>query len=476
MPGFYGAFDPFTKEEYQRITDAALTLLEHTGAFVNCEEMLEHARARGLCVDFDKKVVKFPREAVLYDLSHCPGSLDRREPQSTLRFSCDGGCGYVYDYEKRFRRNATVDDIANFSRLADALPEVDEISFPCFDPSVPYEIQDLTIFRQVWANTAKTSGGGLSRNNAAWLNVSREAIDLFYRLATVRYGGEREGMIACTVCAASPLRFEREMTECELYLIEKKQTVGLGSNVIGGIQSPVTLAALVTMEMAERLAAMSLLLSVDRNASFFFCNHPNFLDLVTLDVADGSPEHQLSAACATGLLRYHGFRLNACHPVLTTGAPFPDAQAAMEKTAAAMIAGLTGAGGICVCGGVRGAMSYEQLVIDAEMAGMVKRYLTGLDVTDETIAEEVMEEVGIGGNFLSHEFTAEHCREVYWKPTIANRLRYTEWAERDGKDMLERAHERANKLLCEHHPKILTDAQEREMDEIVEEGKRTLIK
>ena len=480
MPSLYGRLDPYTPAEYKKLQDATLHLLEHTGVLVNCPEMLEYAKNAGYLVDFDKKIVRFPADKVEYNLKNCPGCLDRRPKPDTLTFSCDGGSGYVYDYDTRKTRPATVQDIADFSRLTDALENVQEISFPCFDPSVPYEMQDLVIFRQVWANTAKTGGGGLSRNDAIWMNTRPEAVDLFIRMAKVRYGGETKPdgkpVAAVFVGAASPLRFERDMMEVALLMLKKKQTVGIGSNVIGGIQSPVTLASLVVMEHAERLASMSLMLAVDRNASFYFCNHPNFLDMLSMNVSNGSAEHQLAAACATGLLRYNGFQLYASHPVLTTAAHVPCQQVAVEKSLGAIMAGLSGASGICTCGALYESMSYEQLVIDNEMAGMVRHYLKGLDITDETIALDVMEEMGIGANFLESDFVAEHCREVYWQPKLFNRKRYSEWVVQNGKDTMENAHDMVQKILAEHHPKVLTDDQLREMDEIVDEGWKTLLK
>ena len=480
MPRLYGKFDPYTREEYKKLQDATLHLLETTGVLVNCPEMLEHAAQAGCKVDFDKRIVRFPADLVEYNIRNCPGCLDKRPMPDMLTFSCDGGSGSVYDYDERKLRPATRQDIADFSRLTDALDNIQQISFPCFDPSVPYEMQDLEIFRQVWANTGKTGGGGLSRNDGIWMNTRPDAVKLFIRMARVRYGGDTKpnGLpaAACFIGAASPLRFERDMMEAALLLLREKQTLGLGSNVIGGIQSPVTLAGLVVMENAERLASMSLMLAVDRNASFYFCNHPNFLDMVSMNVSNGSAEHQLAAACATGLLRYNGFQLYASHPVLTTGAHYPCQQAAAEKALGALMAGLSGASGVCTCGALYEAMSYEQLVIDNEIAGLVQHYLKGIDITDETIALDVMEEMGIGGNFLEHESVAEHCREVYWKPALFNRKRYSEWIIQNGKTTIENAHEMVEDILRTHHPKILSDDQLREMDEIIEEGYKTLIR
>ncbi len=72
----------------------------------------------------------------------------------------------------------------------------------------------------------------------------------------------------------------------------------------------------------------------------------------------------------------------------------------VEQATHALLTGLSGAGGVWACGALNEAMSLEQLVIDSEIAGMVRRELRGLDVTDETMALERIEAVGIGGNCL----------------------------------------------------------------------------
>jgi trimethylamine:corrinoid methyltransferase-like protein len=128
---------------------------------------------------YDRKIIRFPGDVIERNIKGCRNSLDRRERPDNLIFSCDGGTGYVLDYSTMRQREATTQDIGDFCRLADALENVDKISFPVFDKSVPYEIQDLTIFRQVWGNTGKC-GGGLSRNGGVWMNTS-PALPAAYR-------------------------------------------------------------------------------------------------------------------------------------------------------------------------------------------------------------------------------------------------------------------------------------------------------
>ena len=49
--------------------------------------------------------------------------------------------------------------------------------------------------------------------------------------------------------------------------------------------------------------------------------------------------------------------------------------------------------------------SFTQLVIDNEIAGMVKRVIQGIGVSDETLATDLIKKVGAGRDFLSQRHT-----------------------------------------------------------------------
>ena len=480
MPELYGALRPFGEKDFEKLHLSTLSLLEKTGVYADNEEVLEYARKAGHKVDMENKTIRFDSAIVEKNIRTASHSLDRREPPENLIFSCDGGTGHVHEYGTNKRRDATERDIADFCRLVDALPNIDEVSLPLYTRDVPYEIMDLTIFRQVWANTAKSGGGGLSRNTGALFNNTPDALEYLRRLARIRYGADQKPdgtpLISSFVGASSPLRFDGTVLESMLCLVRMGQVSGIGSNVIAGVQGPASLAGVVVMENAERLALLSMLMAVDPDAWFYFCNHPNYLDMVMGTTANGSPEHSLMAMCATGLLRHYGFQLMANHPCLTTASNMPGIQPAAEKAVHALLTGLTGASGVSVCGGLFEAMSYEQLVIDNEIAGMVKHLLRGMDVNDDTIHLDVMEDLGIGANFLEHECVAEDARKYYWKPELWNRRSYSDWQKNDGRDIMEKAHEKVCDILENHHPKPLTDMQEAEMDELIKEARAVLLK
>jgi trimethylamine:corrinoid methyltransferase-like protein len=121
-------------------------------------------------------------------LFHCRNSADRKLSGKNLIFSCDCGSGHLYDYTLRERRIVGLSDLVNACRLADALENIDEVSFPVYPQGVPYKIMDLVIWKTVWTYTRKEGGGGLSRNAMPGLILIPNRSIIFCVLPQLRLG------------------------------------------------------------------------------------------------------------------------------------------------------------------------------------------------------------------------------------------------------------------------------------------------
>jgi trimethylamine--corrinoid protein Co-methyltransferase len=150
-------------------------------------------------------------------------------------------------------------------------------------------------------------------------------------------------------------------------------------------------------------------------------------------------------------------------------ATVPDAQAGYERALQVLTNALAGTNFIHLSIGMMEQMllaSYEQCVIDDEIIGAAFRIARGIEVNEETLAIDVIREIGPGGSFLGHDHTARNFRREFWFPKVTNRETYPGWMAAGGKDMRQRANERARQLLATHHPRPLTPEQERELDRI----------
>jgi len=111
--------------------------------------------------------------------------------------------------------------------------------------------------------------------------------------------------------------------------------------------------------------------------------------------------------------------------------------------------------------------SFGQLVIDDEIAGMVKRVVKGIGVERELMGVEVIKKVGIGNNFLTEPHTMQHLRAEQAEATIIDRRRRGAWEKRGSKSLSQSANERARELLKSHEPKPLPEPLIKELGRMV---------
>ena len=118
-------------------------------------------------------------------------------------------------------------------------------------------------------------------------------------------------------------------------------------------------------------------------------------------------------------------------------------------------------------------IDFGQLVMDNEFAKMIKFLLNGILVNDETLAVDVIREIGLGKNFLSHDATFKNMRSQSQPKLIDRRMR-EEWEASGSTDIYERASEEARRILETHRPDPLPDDVLATLRSIVEEAEGEL--
>jgi trimethylamine--corrinoid protein Co-methyltransferase len=114
--------------------------------------------------------------------------------------------------------------------------------------------------------------------------------------------------------------------------------------------------------------------------------------------------------------------------------------------------------------------SYAQLLIDDEIATMVKRVVQGITVNDETLAVDVIKRVGPGKDFLGQRHTRDFMDKEQSKPKLIDRHMRGAWNTRGSKSMAERANEMAIELLASHKPSPLPEDVLKRFKEIIQQA------
>jgi len=107
------------------------------------------------------------------------------------------------------------------------------------------------------------------------------------------------------------------------------------------------------------------------------------------------------------------------------------------------------------------------LAICDEEISLIKRYIGSFPVDTDTLAVDLIDQVGPEGDFLGTDHTIEHFREEIWEPTIIDRNIHQNWAAAGSKTLRDRAKEKVQKILGEHKPKRLDDKLKKEISEVV---------
>ncbi len=117
-------------------------------------------------------------------------------------------------------------------------------------------------------------------------------------------------------------------------------------------------------------------------------------------------------------------------------------------------------------------MDFGLLVADNEFVRMIRRMLDGVPINDETLAVDVIREVGIGGEFLTHQHTFDHFKANQSQSLLIDRNTRGVWMDAGGKDMHTRCNEYAREILASHRPEPLTDGVAQTLRDIIKEAEK----
>jgi trimethylamine--corrinoid protein Co-methyltransferase len=472
-------------DEMVLIHSSALQLLAEPGMRIDHLEALAALEAAGGRVDFDRRVARFPPEMVETAIGRLrrdfsPAAPVRYAERVPMRYTAmvfssvprrirpdfDVNAGgfppFVYDLEGR-RRPATLQDVRDSIRLADALENIDLVGLPCSAQDVPAALRPVCMAAELVKLTGKP--GGVE----AW---SVKDVEYLCRIAEVVTGSrealQRRPILVGYGEARSPLCIDHNMAAVFMEYIRRGFPQSLDTMPPGGSTAPATSAGTLTLGIAETLGGLTLAYAIRPDACISLDVCPTLTDMRTLIYPySGADRIPLVTAAMQMLGEFYG-RPSGCHGG-KTDACVPGVQAGVEKALSIMFPLLAGATGVGTLGHVENAVtfSFQQLVIDDEIAGYIRRMLQGFEVSEETIALDVIREVGIGGNFMAHPHTARHFRKEFWLPDLMERMPWDAWDRQEIKGLEAKARQRAHDILARHHPEPLSQAQVKEIDRIV---------
>jgi trimethylamine--corrinoid protein Co-methyltransferase len=466
---------------------STLDVLEHVGVRFDSEEALRVLREMGAAIDFKTKIVRIGPDLVSEALKKTPPSfvLHARNPKSNLRmedervYFVDGGTPTsVIDLEGA-RRPATLLDLADLTRLYDDLDYVDMSAGSVYPTDIPEPVHHAHAYLTLLENTSKATF------YAYYARGRLVAQDLIRMASTVAGGLEelrKKPVIMGWENPISPLSHGRTQTEMVLEFAKRGLPIHIGSAIQAGATGPISLSGVLVQQNAEVLSGIVMAQAAaepGRRPPIVYGAVPALTDMRYGTMVYGAAEAALMNVASAQMARYYGLVCRGNGGA--TESKTIDAQAGYESAITLLMAALGGANLIMnATGGALepgvGAMSYEKAVIDNDVAGMVSRILKGINVSDETLAVEVISKVGPGGHYLAQEHTRKLFPSEHFVPKISDRKGPESSLQSGVKDIRQVARDKAKQILREHKAepldrtvredlvKIVNDVEKRELN------------
>jgi trimethylamine--corrinoid protein Co-methyltransferase len=472
-PGLHKIVKVLSPSQLRDVHKATITLLEKVGVIFEEEKALELFASAGARVD--NEVVHLSSEMVENLLKRCPSkvTLYARNPRKSVHLGTNRvhytngyGTTFVKDLETGAIREARLEDLRDFTYLGDYLNNVHYILTQVIPQDIPPEAADVY---QAWMLLKSTEKHvGLSVTKSTYLDQVIEIGKLASGID--QRSQDQKFVFSLGTTPVSPLRFSRDGTIRLLKLSREGIVTRVVSGATCGGTSPVSLAGTLAVQNAEVIAGICLIQIVAPGNPVLYGTFAGPLDMMKGKQLLAAPESAILNAATAQLCRFYRIPFGYGTGGVADSAAL-DIQAGIEKTYTLLYTALSGVDVIHdAIGGLSGTAmvsSYEQMLVDDEICHMVNRGLKGITVTPESLALDLIEEVGHHGNYLSTEHTHRHFRDEMFLPRFFDRRTFNERKEGE-LEILETARRQAKGILSTHRPKPHPPEVQKKMDKILE--------
>ena len=445
-------FSYLSEEQVRTVHQTSLEILEEVGLIVRNHKARVRFHEHGAIVDNDTELVKIPADLVEHYRSHIPPTitLRGRDPRYDVTFPRElpvvataSSAPDLVDPVSGVARRATSHDIANIARLVNELDGFDVFSISVLADDAPDDHFSLSRFYPALKNCVKpVRTSVIDAREARQVLKMGELIagdkDAFWERPFINFG-------YCSI--VSPLTMDYDSTEMLMFYAEHGVTAYGTVAPMGGLSTPLTLAGMLTLMNAEWLAAATLAQMSKPGTSQLYNFLPVFADMRDGAYASGAIEIGMmnSAVCAMARL----YNVPAGGYLGLTNSKISDAQAGFEKGMSPLMGTLSGVDFIVMGGLLDALMTFDfgQLVIDDEIAHMIKRVRRGFEFSPEAMSLAEIKDTGPAGMFAGNPQTLERMTKVNFLPTLADRKGREQWSEEGSSTIRHRAMDKALDIL-----------------------------
>ena len=464
-------FEVLSENEVKEIHEASLDILESCGVKILGTKMLQFLKEQGIDVDEETQIARFSRNCIEDAIDKIPEKFDVFNRNGEFAFTLGDGVPKVasghnavfwLDSDTGETRNSTVADVEKFARICEELDVIDMIGIPVMPQDVPNPAATLLYgIRACAENSLKPiyfSTDSCKVNNSC------------IKILDAAFSGDLKEKVygISQLSPTSPLFWEGDVLDAFMDTVETGVPISILPEPIAGITAPYTLAGLLTMNNTETLSAFAMIQMLKPGTKVMYGNSWTTSDMNSGAALVGSTETTLCRIAAAQLAHLYKVPSQTTAPNSDNHAH--DEQNAWEKTFSQFSAIGAEHDLIVNCGMFATGLtcSHEQLLMDAEISAMSKRIASGINVTKETIAADLIKEIGPHGKtYLDTDHTMDWLySDEYVKVPLAVRGPKASWDMQGGKDTYQMANDKV-KEYDSLQAKTLPAEVQAELDEII---------
>lgn len=465
-------FQVLNKKEIAQIHEGSLAVLMKKGVKVEAQDLRDLFRQRGADVDDSEQVVRIPQEIVLWAIEQAPKAFtiygfNKRFKAKISTRSCHF-CGLgtpvnMLDSKGNYTPT-TLEDLRKHLILIDDLEHLTNDQMDLWPNDIPMTTIHVESIR-LWARECRKPFGCGTLGYLA----CKDMMDM----CAMVLGGmnellERPRMVGIT-SIVSPLRIDTSQGHGMKVYVEHNQPVILAPESMAGTTAPVTLAGLLVQHNAEVLAHITLAQIIKPGAPVLWGTVSTVADMRTGNVALGSFETGLITAACAQLARFYDIPSRGVGA--STDSKLLDIQCGFERMMNLYAAYMSGINYITCAGTLERTVtgSHELMVLDNELASMLKRVGQGIKVNPETLAVDLISNLGWDQNYMDQMHTAEHFRSELHLSNLIDHSGRDAWQAAGSKSLMDVCTEKVEEIVAKHKPNRLKAGLEAEMQRFIDQ-------
>ena len=475
--GFTRNFPPLkilTEEQVGAIYRGILAVLEQTGIKFESEKALKLFAENGCKVNFQTHVVRFPPALVEECLRKAPSSfcVKARDPKDdliiggdTVYFRASVGMRAV-DLDTGERYRPTLKENIDGVKVLDALDNTHHLDAYC-----PYaDIEGIPAIMQYTINAACRFKYSTKIARTAHVAGSGQFSMKMAHVCGMDINANME--------ASPPLTWYKDAIENAFWVCEVPEyshfPILFADGDIMAATAPATFAGSLVTSSAEIISGIAMAQLIQPGKPVVASHFVFPMDMRYGHPGFGRIENALHNVGFNQVWRRIGIPIYNCAGSTFSLAKNIGYQTGADKMQNLIISALSGANVIAVTGGLFAELTWspELAVLDNDLCGAVGRFIEGFEVSDETLAIDLIDEIGpIPGMYLDKEHTRKWWKKEFYIPQVMDALPYDAWVKKGKKNALDYAKERVKEILATHEVSVpLTEEQDKKIDNTIEEA------